>query len=191
VRSHIENVLILSNNILDVLIPGRYIESTACMNITFRTFQPGDELTFRELNEIWIVRYFSLEQADRVVLNDPVAKIIRPGGQIVMALDEGVAIGCCALLPIEESIFELAKMTVREDYRGQGVGKRLILATIDVAVKMGAVRLFLESNDRLANAVHLYESVGFRHLPPERVQASPYSRSNVHMELDLAGTLVP
>jgi len=35
----------------------------------------------------------------------------------------------------------------------------------------------------LANAIHLYESVGFRHLPPDRVTPSPYARSNVQMEM--------
>ena len=41
----------------------------------------------------------------------------------------------------------------------------------------------------LANAVHLYESVGFKHLPPERVGPSPYARADVHMEMIVdAGT---
>jgi hypothetical protein len=43
----------------------------------------------------------------------------------------------------------------------------------------------LGSNTRLKNAVHLYESVGFRHVPPERVPAVPYTRANVFMEMQL------
>ena len=47
-------------------------------------------------------------------------------------------------------------------------------------------RLYLETNRKLALAIRLYESVGFRHLPPERVVPSPYARANVYMELDLS-----
>jgi hypothetical protein len=48
---------------------------------------------------------------------------------------------------------------------------------------LGAESLYLETNDRLADAIHLYESLGFRHLPPERIVPSPYARANVYMEL--------
>jgi putative acetyltransferase len=156
------------------------------MNIVFRNFQPGDEVAFRELNEAWIVKHFAIEEPDLQILGNPVAKIIRPGGQIVMAVMGGVAIGCCALIPTGPGAFELGKMTVREDCRGMGAGKRLLQATIDEALKMGATRLYLESNAKLPDAVHLYESVGFRHLPPERVKPSPYARSGVYMELVFA-----
>jgi putative acetyltransferase len=32
-------------------------------------------------------------------------------------------------------------------------------------------------------AIRLYESLGFRHLPPERVVPSVYARADVYMEL--------
>jgi ribosomal protein S18 acetylase RimI-like enzyme len=34
-------------------------------------------------------------------------------------------------------------------------------------------------------AIRLYESLGFRHLSPDRIVPSPYSRSDVQMELYL------
>jgi hypothetical protein len=45
--------------------------------------------------------------------------------------------------------------------------------------------LFLGSNAKLENAVHLYESIGFRHVPPERIPPMPYTRANVFMEMAL------
>ncbi|MES1258451.1 MAG: GNAT family N-acetyltransferase [Acidobacteriota bacterium] len=153
--------------------------------VAFRPFEPGDEIAFRELNEAWITRHFSLEEADRDVLGNPARHILQPGGRILMATKDGRAVGCCALLAMEPGVFEIGKMTVHEDYRGLGIGKRLLRAVVDLATGMGATRLYLESNGRLQDAIHLYEAVGFRHLPPERVQPSPYSRSNVYMELKL------
>src|ERR1700728_4198033 len=142
--------------------------------VEFRHFAPGDEAAFRELNEAWIAGNFVVEEKDQEVLNDPVGHILRLGGSIFMAVQEGTAIGTCALLPMKDGAFEVAKMTVAEKCRGQGIGKRLLSHAIDYAEGIGARRLYLETNDRLTNAIHVYESLGFRHLPKERVKASPY-----------------
>jgi putative acetyltransferase len=82
-------------------------------------------------------------------------------------------------------VFEVAKMAVSESCRGHGIGRKLLEYAIAQAKALGAHTLELASNTKLANAVHLYESVGFRHLPPERVEPSPYARANVFMELHL------
>jgi putative acetyltransferase len=153
------------------------------MAIEFRSFMPGDEIAFRELNEAWIAPIFGMEPKDHEVLSDPEAHILRKGGHIFLGVDGETAVACCALIPMEAGCFELSKMAVHEGRRGAGLGRRLIAYAIDRARLLGATRLYLESNTQLANAVHLYESAGFRHLPPERVHKSPYARSNVHMEL--------
>ena len=154
--------------------------------ITFRLFQEGDAEAFRELNREWIARYFKVEEQDLIQLDDPVGNILRPGGQIVMAIADGERIGCCALVFVKTGLFEVAKMAVSERYRGKGIGRRLLEYTIAQARRLGAHTLELASNTKLANAVHLYESLGFRHLPPERVEPSPYARANVFMVLNLA-----
>jgi putative acetyltransferase len=151
--------------------------------MTIRQFELGDEAAFRDLNEAWIARHFVVEEADRKVLNDPVSHILRPGGAIFMAIEDGSAIGTCALLAMEDGGFEVAKMTVAERCRGQGIGRKLLAHAIEHARAMGASRLYLETNNALQNAIHVYESLGFRHLPPERVHSSPYARANVYMEL--------
>jgi putative acetyltransferase len=151
--------------------------------MTVRPFQPGDETAFRELNEAWIASYFEIEEKDREVLNDPVGKILQPGGAILMAVQDGIAIGTCALLFMEQGGFEVAKMTVAENCRGLGVGKKLLAQAIEYARGMGAARLYLETNRKLQSAIHVYELLGFRHLPPESVTPSPYARADVYMEL--------
>jgi putative acetyltransferase len=57
--------------------------------------------------------------------------------------------------------------------------------TVERARELGASMLYLETNCKLENAVHLYESLGFQHLPPK---VSPYVRANVFMELRLGPT---
>jgi GNAT superfamily N-acetyltransferase len=153
--------------------------------LLFRPFEPGDETAFRKLNESWISTYFVIEEKDREVLDDPVGHILDSGGRIFMASKGDSAIGCCALLAMEEGSFEVAKMTVSEAYRGNGVGRKLLEFVIERAKTMGAKRLYLETNSKLTNAIHVYEALGFRHLPEERVHQSPYARANIYMELML------
>jgi putative acetyltransferase len=152
-------------------------------DIIFRKFQPGDETAFRELNEKWVRQYFEMEAKDHEVLNDPLRYVIQPGGEVIMAIGDGAAVGCCALIKMEGGIFEVAKMTTDENFRGHGIGEGLLRAVIRFARQMGATGLYLETNSKLANAIRLYERTGFTHVPPERVHASPYARSNVSMEL--------
>mgnify|MGYP001798451154 CR=1 FL=1 len=76
-----------------------------------------------------------------------------------------------------------AKMTVAASYRGRGLGRRMLAYTIAQAKALGAASLYLETNDSLVDAIHLYEALGFRQLPAERVTQSPYARANVFMEL--------
>lgn len=157
--------------------------SNPAPEVSLRSFRSGDEAAFRELNEAWIAKYFRIEDAERKYLDDPVANILEPGGHMFFATVACRTVGCCALLPMEPGSFELAKMAVREDERGRGIGRKLLDYTIARAKQVGAQRLYLETNSKLENAIHLYESVGFRHLPPERVTRSPYARANVFMEM--------
>jgi putative acetyltransferase len=161
------------------------VDAASATPVKIRRFERGDEASFKRLNEEWIVRFFDLEDADREVLGDPVKYILDPGGQIWFALAGGEAVGCCALIREEAGVYLVAKMGVTEACQGQGIGRRLLDAVIAGAREMGASRLCLESNSKLISAVHLYESVGFRHVPPARVKPSPYSRTNVSMEMFL------
>src|SRR6204780_1055811 len=152
--------------------------------IEIRSLKTGEDTTaFRTLNEEWITRYFTLEKMDRETLGDPETKILEKGGYIFMAYAGDQAVGCVALIPIGDLVYELSKMAVSPELRGLGIGRRLLQHAITQAKRIGAKSLFLGSNSRLENAVHLYESIGFRHVPAERVPEMPYVRANVFMEL--------
>lgn len=155
--------------------------------LLLRTFRPGDEDAFRLLNEAWIAQDFSLEQADREILDDPRTHILSRGGQICIAERRGEVVGCCALMAMAPGELELAKMTVAESARSLGIGRKLLRFAISVARQMGAHRLYLESNTRAAAAIRLYEQAGFRHIPAP-AHPSKYERANVFMELPLVSS---
>ena len=86
---------------------------------------------------------------------------------------------------MENGVYELSKMAVSPGLRGQGNGRKLLEHAIAEARKLAAKSLFLGSNSVLKSAVHLYESIGFRHAPPEQLPEMHYSRANVFMEMPL------
>lgn len=146
----------------------------------------ADAQAFRELNEEWITSLFTLEQADRDLLEDPQVRIVSPGGRVLIArTDDGARVGCVAVVPAGDGRYELSKMAVSPASRGQGHGRTLILAAIDTARELGARTLFLGSSTKLPAAVHLYETVGFRHVDPADLGSLPYQRADVFMALNL------
>ena len=144
---------------------------------------PDDARAFRQLNEEWISLLFTLEDADRALLSDPVGRIQGVGGVVLIARLGPERVGCVALVPTGDGVFELSKMAVSPAVRNRGVGRSLIRAAIDRAGALGAASLFLGSSTKLPGAVHLYESVGFTHVPAERIGPMPYERADVFMEL--------
>ncbi|RZU41652.1 acetyltransferase (GNAT) family protein [Edaphobacter modestus] len=154
--------------------------SMSTASVQLRPFQPGDAEAFRCLNEAWIEKFFGLEEQDNKILGDPEGYVLAKGGHIFFAVADGIPIGCCALVPVAPGIYEVAKMAVAESWQGRGIGRRVLAYTIEQGRSLGADSLYLETNRRLANAIHLYESLGFRHLPPKH---SPYARADVFMEL--------
>jgi putative acetyltransferase len=157
--------------------------NASLVDVTIREFLPGDEPAFRRLNEEWIVREFALESKDEEVLAEPRRAILDRGGRIFFALREAEPVGCCALLATSPGEYEVAKMAVTQSSRGSGVGRSLLARVIAEARASGATRLYLETNHKLAPAIRLYESLGFRHIPPALIQPSPYARADVYMEV--------
>lgn len=142
-------------------------------------FEPRWAEAFRVLNEAWISKYFAIEAKDREVLGDPQGKIIDKGGLVFMALQDGEAVGCVALMKMEDGGYEVAKMTVSETLRGSGLGRLLMQRCIDAGAGLGATRLYLETNSTLAPALGLYRAMGFQDLAPAD---TPYARADVFME---------
>lgn len=145
---------------------------------------PEDARAFRDLNLEWIEAFFTVEAADLATLDNAEA-IVANGGEVLIARLDGEAVGCVALVQEHPGVFELSKMAVSPRFRGRGIGRVVLRAAIDQARELGAEQFFLASNARLASAVHLYESMGFVHVPPSELPPSPYDRADVFMRYPL------
>ncbi len=77
----------------------------------------------------------------------------------VIKNDEGVALGCGALRPIDEDTAELKRMYSR--YRGLGIGSSLLGWLEDYARKMHYKQIWLETRRVNKAAVSFYISKGY------------------------------
>lgn len=143
-------------------------------------YAPQHRNYFKTLNEEWIKKYFMLEPTDTKVLENPEDYILNPGGHILMASYKDEIVGTCALIKMDDTSYELAKMAVSPTAQGKKIGWLLAQGVIEKARTIGAKRIYLESNTKLKPAINLYYKLGFKKVvgPP-----SPYSRANIQMEL--------
>lgn len=147
------------------------------------TFHESLAKDFADLNYEWIAKDYGIEERDREILDAPLEMIIEPGGQILFAIVNGRTVGTAALENLSEDGFELVKMAVPPEFRGKGIGDRLIEACIAYAVEEGKSRIALDSNTKQVAAINLYRKYGFREVPLD--PDSRYVRVNIRMELAL------
>jgi DNA-binding MarR family transcriptional regulator/ribosomal protein S18 acetylase RimI-like enzyme len=148
-------------------------------------YRPAYKRHFRQLNERWLSEFFSVEDGDRRLLDDPAGRIVRRGGAVFFALVGDEVAGTCALIRHRDQTWELAKMAVAPDRRRRGLGRRLTLAAIERARDAGAGQLWLRTSPRLRAAGRLYRSLGFRRVRQHPFPADTYQRETVVMVLAL------
>ena len=93
----------------------------------------------------------------------------------------GQIIGSVGLLPMDDGVFELRKMYLRREHRGQGWGRMLLEGAMAEARSMGARKIVLGTAAVLVEAVALYDQFGFRKSDDNH----PAARCDQAWELDL------
>lgn len=104
---------------------------------------------FIRLNEEWISRYFELEAADYDLADNP-TQIIENGGYVFSLLSDGKVVGVCALFNKGKGTYELARMAVCPKSQGNGYGHKLMSACLAKLAEIGAQKVYLVSNTKLA-----------------------------------------
>jgi DNA-binding MarR family transcriptional regulator/N-acetylglutamate synthase-like GNAT family acetyltransferase len=136
----------------------------ADLGLTILRYDDSLARHFHDINAEWIGAMYQLEQTDRDVLENPRARIVGPGGDILFVEADGLGVvGTCALQKTGPGQFELTKMGVLASARGRNAGEFLLRAVIARAADMGAETLYLLSNRKSEAAIHLYEKLGFVH----------------------------
>ncbi|HET7306772.1 MAG TPA: GNAT family N-acetyltransferase [Gammaproteobacteria bacterium] len=142
-------------------------------------FSVEHSAAFRDLNLEWVSTLFRVEPHDEEQLSHP-ERILEDGGEIWLAQRDGEIVGTGVLFCEGEDSYEIAKMAVRPDMRGQGIGRQILTNLIRRFREREGERLWLQTNSRLKNAIALYRQAGFVDFTPS--EPSPYERADVFLE---------
>ena len=139
---------------------------------------------FRDLNVEWISTYFKMEASDYKALDNADSYILQNGGHILVALLNKEPVGVCALIKMDDPLydFELSKMAVAPKAQGKKIGWLIGEAIKDKARSIDAKALYLESNTLLTPAISLYRKLGFVEVFGCNTS---YERCNIQMALVL------
>lgn len=91
---------------------------------------------------------------------------VDPLAKFVLATVDGVATGCGAIQSLDDQTVEIKRMYVRPAYRGNGIARRLLSALEDLAAGSHYPLIRLETGARQPESIRLYESAGYRPIPP-------------------------
>ena len=119
---------------------------------------------------------------DAAVARDETAEdaaLSAPDGAFVVIRSDLSIIGCGGMQRIDlpgrngRSAVEVKRMWIDPDWRGLGLGRRLLAHLEELAVGRGARRIVLDTNESLGEAIAMYRAMGYE--PTERYNDNPYA----------------
>ena len=94
-----------------------------------------------------------------------------PSGALLLASVGADPAGCVGLHAWEPGISEMKRLYLKPAFRGQGVGRALVVAVMERARSLGYGRIRLDTLPTMLEAQALYRRLGFHEIGPYR--ASP------------------
>jgi GNAT superfamily N-acetyltransferase len=95
----------------------------------------------------------------------PPADLVPPNGQLLIARVGGAPAGLGGIRHLDTEIAEVKSMYVAPDFRGTGLGRRILSRLDRIAIEHGCRAVRLDTSDYLTPAVGLYRSAGYREVP--------------------------
>ena len=99
-------------------------------------------------------------------INELPGKYGPPHGALIIALVNNKIAGCVALRKISEDICEMKRLYVRDDYRGLGIGRKLINMITEEASILNYNYIRLDTLPAMKKAQDMYISLGFYDIEP-------------------------
>lgn len=98
---------------------------------------------------------------------------VPPDGRLGLAITNGQPAGCAALRRLDADRGEFKRLYVRSQFRGMGLGRRLLAWVIAEAKAAGYRNLLCDTMPAMADALALYERAGFERIAPYSDHPTP------------------
>lgn len=102
-----------------------------------------------------------------------------------VVVENNQVLGGAGFGKITDAICELQKFYVLENARGQGLGRKLLEQVIISSGEAGYDKIYLETTEVLAQALSLYESLGFKHMDAPIANDNGHHAMTIWMMKDL------
>lgn len=89
-----------------------------------------------------------------------------PGGLLLLARVDGAPVGCIGVRRLDDHACEMKRLYVAPAGRGRGLGRDLARRAMAAAMATGYTVMRLDTLPMMRAAQALYESLGFRDVPP-------------------------
>ncbi|MFN3219374.1 MAG: GNAT family N-acetyltransferase [Acidimicrobiales bacterium] len=108
-------------------------------------------------------------------LGEGASSMSAPRGVFLVAkAADGTTVGCGGVQPSGDTTAEVKRMWVDADWRGAGLGRRLLGELEQACVARGYTQVVLDTNATLTEAIAMYESAGYH--PIEQYNDNPYAQ---------------
>ena len=120
---------------------------------------------FREY-EAWLGISLCFQNFEKELANLP-GEYVPPDGRLLLASENQKVAGCIALRKIGDGTCEMKRLFLRPDFRGKGLGRKLVESIIAEAKEIGYQRMRLDTlPPKMNDAIALYRSLGFKEIEP-------------------------
>jgi DNA-binding MarR family transcriptional regulator len=142
--------------------------------IAFEIVDPREERALYCLGEYYAELARRFENGFEVSLSaDPQADdMVRPRGAFILAMSDGLPIGCVGLKGTDKGYAEVKRLWVAPSARGLGLAKQFMDVTEKTARELGIKTLRLDTNRALPEAINMYRKSGWTEI--ERFNDDPY-----------------
>jgi DNA-binding MarR family transcriptional regulator/predicted N-acetyltransferase YhbS len=141
--------------------------------VTIDPVSPGDPMAREAVARYFaeIGRRFGFDPAGET---DKDAKyLVPPTGRFLVAASDGAPVACGGVQTIAPAVGELKRMWVDDEWRGVGLGSRLLRALESEARALGHETLRLDTNKALTEAIGMYQRAGYAAI--ERYNDNPWA----------------
>ena len=152
-------------------------------NLEFVEYEEKYLSDFQKLNENWLNEYLEITEYDRIILSDPYNEIIKKEGHIFFIIIEEKIIGTYSLQKINDEACELSKFTIKKEYRGWKIGRRMLEHAIQKAKGLKYESILLLTHPKLKEATLLYRKRGFDVIPEHSELTDKTGRGSLCMQL--------